>query len=73
LHDIRRAVRTGLGRIGIAPHVAERVIGHLPPKIQRIYDKHDYAPEIATALARWADFVLAIVEGRDSNVIPLRA
>jgi integrase len=73
LHDIRRTVRTGLGQIGIAPHVAERVIGHLPPKVQRIYDKHDYQPEIATALRRWADHVAAIAEGRTSNVVLLHA
>jgi integrase len=73
LHDIRRTVRSGLGRIGIRPDVAERVIGHAPPKIQEIYDKYKYEPEIAQALARWADHVLGIVEGRGSKVIPLRA
>ncbi|MCK1639094.1 site-specific integrase [Bradyrhizobium sp. 157] len=72
LHDIRRSVRTGLGRIGIPPHIAERVIGHLPPKLQRTYDRHDYSGDIKSALLRWADHVEAIIEGRTSNVIDIK-
>jgi integrase len=33
LHDLRRTVRTGLGKLGIQPHVAEAVLNHLPPKL----------------------------------------
>ena len=73
LHDIRRSARSGLGRIGIPPHVAELVIGHARPGIQAIYDKHKYESEIAQALARWSDHVLGIVEGRGSKVIPLHS
>ena len=32
LHDLRRTVRTGLGTLGVQPHVAEAVLNHLPPK-----------------------------------------
>ena len=28
LHDLRRTMRTGLGRLGIAPHIAELCVGH---------------------------------------------
>ena len=28
LHDLRRTMRTGLGRLGVEPHIAELVIGH---------------------------------------------
>ena len=28
-HDLRRTVRTGLGMLGVAPHVAEAVLNHL--------------------------------------------
>ena len=29
LHDLRRSMRSGLGRLGVAPHVAELTIGHV--------------------------------------------
>jgi hypothetical protein len=35
LHDIRRTVRTGLGKLGVAPHIAEAVLNHLPAKLIR--------------------------------------
>jgi integrase len=73
LHDIRRSVRTGLSRIGILPHVAELTIGHAVTGITAVYDKHKYENEITQALARWADHVGAIVEGRTSNVVSLHA
>jgi integrase len=73
LHDLRRTMRTGLGRLGVAPHVAELVIGHHVGGVQAIYDKHRYQPEIADALARWANHVAAVVEGGGGNMVALRA
>jgi integrase len=72
LHDLRRTMRTGLGQIGIAPHIAERVINHTRGGVEAIYDRFQYQPEIKAALARWADHVLAVVEKRETNVTPLR-
>jgi hypothetical protein len=37
-----------------------------------IYNKAAYEPEKRTALERWAAHLLAIVEGHESNVTPLR-
>jgi hypothetical protein len=73
LHDLRRTMRTGLGRLGVAPHVAELLINHVPKGMVAVYDKHRYQGEIAAALALWADHVMAAVEGRTTNVVPLRA
>jgi integrase len=73
IHDLRRTMRSGLGRLGIPPHVAELAINHAREGIEAIYDRHTYAGEITTALARWADHVLAVVEGRPSKIVPLRA
>jgi integrase len=72
LHDCRRTVRTGLGRLGIAPHVAELVLNHVKGGVEAIYDRYRYQREIKVALATWADHLLAIVEDRKSNVTPLR-
>jgi integrase len=73
LHDLRRTMRTGLGRVGIAPHIAELVIGHNRQGVEAIYDRHSYQSEIKTALLRWSDHVLGVVEGRSSNVVPMHA
>lgn len=74
LHDLRRTMRTGLGRIGIAPHVAELVIGHSRQGVEAIYDRFRYDDEIKTALLRWAEHVTGVIEDRpSSNVVPMHA
>jgi hypothetical protein len=65
-------MRTGLGKLGVQPHVAELVINHVKGGVQAIYDRHNYQSEIKAALARWAEHVLAMVAGIDSNVVPMR-
>ena len=73
LHDLRRTMRSGLGRLGIPPHVAELSINHVKGGIQAVYDRYHYQPEIKMALARWAEHVLAVVEGREEKIVALRA
>jgi integrase len=73
LHDIRRTFRTGLGRLGVPPHIAELAINHVKAGIVAVYDKHRYEGEVAAALAQWAEHLTAITEGRKSKVVPLRA
>jgi integrase len=71
LHDLRRSFRTGLGKIGVQPHIAELVINHVRGGVEAIYDKHRYQREIEQALVQWADYVLSLVEGR-RKVVDLR-
>jgi integrase len=71
LHDLRRTMRTNLGKLGVAPHVAELAINHARGGVQAIYDRHRYEGEIAAALALWADRVAAVVEGRTRKIVPL--
>jgi integrase len=73
LHDLRRTMRTNLGKLGVAPHVAELCINHVRGGVEATYDRHRYQREIGAALALWADRVLAIVEGRKSNVTVLHS
>lgn len=54
LHDLRRTCRTGLARLRIPPHVAERVLNHAQEKIPGTYDVHDYLDEKRAALDQWA-------------------
>lgn len=73
LHDLRRTVRTGLGRLGVAPHIAEAVLNHLPEKLIRTYDKNRYEPEKRQALDRWAEHLEALLTGKRSNIVALKA
>lgn len=59
LHDIRRTVRTGLARLGVPPHIAERVLSHKQRGVIGVYDRHQYLDEKRKALELWA----AQVEG----------
>jgi integrase len=72
-HDTRRTVRTRLAEMGIAPHVAEAVLGHVAPGIVRTYNLHEPVPEMRAALEAWARRLRATVEGANmpTAVVPL--
>jgi len=53
-HDLRRTVRTGLARLKVAPHIAERALNHAQPGIVATYDVHGYLDEKREALEKWA-------------------
>jgi integrase len=75
LHDLRRTAATGMADIGILPHVIEAALNHqsgAKAGIAGIYNRASYANEKRQALDRWAEHVLAIVEGRDSKIVSLR-
>lgn len=60
-HDLRRTGRTGLAKLKIAPHIAERCLNHSTgTAIERTYDVHDYFAERRLALEIWADHLRAI-------------
>jgi integrase len=61
LHDLRRTCRTGLAKLQIPPHVAERVLNHAQQRIPGTYDVHDYLPEKRDALVKWAKHLQEIL------------
>jgi integrase len=61
IHDLRRTCRTGMGKLGVAQHVAELVIGHALPGIIAVYDRYSYLAEKRDALNRWGAQVLQAV------------
>jgi integrase len=73
IHDLRRTFRTGVGRLGVQPHIAELLINHVKGGVEAVYDRGRYEREKTAALALWAEHVLAVVEGRADKVVPLRA
>lgn len=54
LHDLRRTCRTGLARLKVEPHIAERVLNHVQERIPGTYDKYGYFDEKRAALEKWA-------------------
>lgn len=55
-HDLRRSVATGMAELGIQPHIIEAVLNHVSGHkggIAGIYNRAQYGPEKAQALARW--------------------
>ena len=61
LHDLRRTVRTGLGKLGIQPHIAEAALNHLPPKLIRTFDRNTYEAEKRDALDKWAAHLMVVI------------
>lgn len=57
LHDLRRTMRTHLGKMGVNRFVAERCLNHRIEGMEGVYDAGDYLPERRAALEKWADFL----------------
>ena len=73
LHDLRRTFRTGLSKIGVEPHIAERLIGHsVGSKVTKTYDRFAYRKEMHDALLKWEEHVAAIVESRKGKIVKLK-
>lgn len=68
-HDLRRTCRTGLSRLRVDPVVSERVLGHLPRGIERVYDVHDYIDQKREALEAWGDLVVEIALRQESKTL----
>ena len=65
-----------MAEIGIQPHIIEAVLNHKSGHkagVAGIYNHAIYEKEKRTALALWANHVMAAVEGRVTNVVPMRA
>ena len=54
-HDCRRSTRTYLAKLGVQPHVGERILGHaVGSEVAKVYDLHRYLPEMRQALLLWS-------------------
>jgi integrase len=63
-HDLRRTGRTTLGRLGVTPFIAERVINHSKDVLEETYDLWDYFDEKRDALGRLEKY-LRVLLGSD--------
>ena len=65
LHDLRRTCVSGMARLGIAPHVADKVLNHQAGTISgvaAVYQRHDFFAERKDALERWGHHVGVLME-----------
>jgi integrase len=73
LHDARRTARSLMSRAGVPSEHAERVLGHVIPGIEQIYDRHEYFEEKGAALAKLEQLIKQIVHGEPGgNVLPMQ-
>jgi integrase len=72
LHDLRRTVRTGLGRLGVDPQTSELLLNHaIGDELAATYDRGDYWRQRVEAAGRWARHVLGLVEGEPERIIAM--
>jgi hypothetical protein len=63
LHDLRRTVVSGMARLGVAPHVADKILNHQSGTISgvaAVYQRHEFLKERKQALELWGDHILLL-------------
>jgi hypothetical protein len=61
---LRRTMVTGMARLGVPPHVADKILNHQSGTISgvaAVYQKHEFLEERKAALDLWADHVARVV------------
>jgi integrase len=64
LHDLRRTAISGMARLGVAPHVADKILNHTSGTISgvaAVYQRHEFMGERKGALDLWAKHVEGIL------------
>jgi integrase len=73
LHDLRRTCVSGMARLGIAPHVADKILNHQAGTISgvaAVYQRHEFLLERRQALDLWGAHVGEILNdvGREHRI-----
>ncbi len=63
LHDLRRTASTNLVRLGVHPHVRERVLNHVIPGVEGVYDRYSWIEERREALNTYDTFLRNLLAG----------
>ncbi len=69
LHDLRRTVVSGMASLGIAPHVADKVLNHQSGTISgvaAVYQRHEFLKERQAATVLWDDHIASLFRPRPS-------
>ena len=60
LHDLRRTAVSGMARLGVPPHVADKVLNHATGTISgvaAVYQRHEFMSEREQALELWGSML----------------
>ncbi|WP_245444501.1 site-specific integrase [Microvirga sp. KLBC 81] len=63
LHDLRRTVVSGIARLGVAPHVADKILNHQSGTISgvaAVYQRHEFMAERREAMRLWGVHVTSL-------------
>jgi integrase len=74
LHDLRRTTVSGMARLGVAPHVADKILNHVAGTISgvaAVYQRHEFLKERRDALERWGAHVADLL--REGEAVELKA
>ncbi|SFO06015.1 tyrosine-type recombinase/integrase [Xenorhabdus japonica] len=69
LHDLRRTLATKMNDMGIAPHIADQLLGHVLPGVMAIYNRSQYLSEKLDALNRWCERLDLLANNYDEIVL----
>jgi integrase len=64
LHDLRRTCVSGMARLGVPSHVADKILNHQSGTISgvaAVYQRHDFLAERKLALERWGLYIETLV------------
>jgi integrase len=73
IHDLRRTVGTGLGKLGILRFIIARVLNHADRTVTGIYDRHEYLEEKRRALEAWGSYLGSLIAPPAGNVVLIRS
>lgn len=73
LHDLRRTGRTNLPRLGVSGEIGERILNHVLPGIQSVYNRYEYLDEKRGALEKYAQFVESLVVEANAEEVKVAA
>jgi len=71
LHDLRRTVVSGMAALGIAPHVADKILNHQSGTISgvaAVYQRHEFLAERKAAIELWGAYVGGLVQPRPAKI-----
>jgi integrase len=70
LHDLRRTCVSGMARLGVAPHVADKILNHQAGTISgvaAIYQRHEFHAERRRALDLWGAHIGQLLEEKSQD------
>jgi integrase len=73
IHDLRRSWRSLASKAGVNPEHAERVMGHVIPGVEGVYNQYPYLPEKKIALEKVAALIAEIISEPSDKIVPMRA